>query len=228
MTLPQAASVRVVSKRIRDSLVKDRRFCVAEGKITVLPMYAEKQNARAAGSDAFPQFDKIALIASRLEPEKSLEDALVAFSIAQRVHPRTGLLIAGEGSLRARLEAKARSLGIADKTIFLGWQSREELAGLYAIADVYLSASLYEGYGLSLVEAAQAGVPIVSTDAGIAPDLLPQKRLAVPGDMHSLELLLEEALHYPERFVPRAEGIAAVTYRSKGEYLERYRESLLL
>jgi glycosyltransferase involved in cell wall biosynthesis len=67
------------------------------------------------------------------------------------------------------LRALSRSLGIEKQVVFAGWVNN--LMAYYGIADVVLCTSQYEGYGLALVEAHQAGRPIVSTDVGVAREL---------------------------------------------------------
>jgi glycosyltransferase involved in cell wall biosynthesis len=78
------------------------------------------------------------------------------------------LLVAGTGPERARLEALAASLGVAGRVRWLGDVSDDDLPALYAAADAYvLPAHLRsEAFGISLLEAQAAGLPIVSTELG--------------------------------------------------------------
>ena len=76
-----------------------------------------------------------------------------------------GLVIVGDGRERKRLERLARSWGIADRIVFLG--ARKDAWGLMQSANVFVQASAYEGYGITLIEAALAGVPIITSDVGI-------------------------------------------------------------
>jgi len=227
--LPRATSIRVVSERIRASLLQITSYKPASSHITVLPIYSEETViATAPQSDRFPQFDKVVLMVSRLEPEKDIEMALRAFAIAEKSSAKTGLVIAGAGSEEASLMHIAQELGIEDRVIFLGWKNASDLAILRASSDVFLSTSLYEGYGLSLIEAVQAGLPIVSTDVGIAPELLQRDRLAEPGDADAVARLLAEALHHPEGFRVNREAIARVTCLSKDDFMEKLKASLLI
>jgi L-malate glycosyltransferase len=79
-------------------------------------------------------------------------------------------LIAGDGELRAELEAHARDLGIADRVRFLGW--RRDLATIYAATDVFLLTSRNEGTPVALIEAMASAVPGVSTDVGGVKDVI--------------------------------------------------------
>jgi glycosyltransferase involved in cell wall biosynthesis len=85
-------------------------------------------------------------------------------------HPAAVALIAGDGDLRAGLEAQAASLGIASQVRFLGW--RRDLATIYAATDVFLLTSRNEGTPVALIEAMASGVPGVSTDVGGVRDVI--------------------------------------------------------
>ena len=73
-----------------------------------------------------------------------------------------------------------RSLGLADKVIFLG--NRPDAWGLMQSAQAFIQASAYEGYGRTLIEAALARVPIITTDVGIVGEVFKgyEDILAVP------------------------------------------------
>ena len=67
------------------------------------------------------------------------------------------------------LESLSRQLGVDSNVVFLG--TRDDVVSLTRAANVYLSTSFYEGYGLSMAQAAVVGTPIVATEAGIAGEL---------------------------------------------------------
>ena len=85
-------------------------------------------------------------------------------------YPRVGFIIVGSGSEMKNLKLKTIDYRLKTSVIFAGWQ--DDLVSYYKTADLYISTSDYEGYGLSLVEAALSGCPIVTTDAGIAGSVL--------------------------------------------------------
>ena len=89
---------------------------------------------------------------------------------AAAARPRLQALIAGDGELRADLEAYARQIGIADRVRFLGW--RRDLATVYAATDVFLLTSRNEGTPVALIEAMASGIPGVSTDVGGVKDVI--------------------------------------------------------
>jgi glycosyltransferase involved in cell wall biosynthesis len=114
--------------------------------------------------------------------------------------PRAVFLIAGDGELRAELEAHARALGIADRVRFLGW--RRDLPALYAASDVFLLTSRNEGTPVALIESLAAGVPGVSTDVGGVRDVIASEEvglLAPFGDTGALASHVTALLGDPDR-----------------------------
>lgn len=224
--LPYATSIRVVSNRVKDSLKNDRRYTRLIDRVSVLPIYAPIMPAPLSTSRLFPRFEKVILMTTRLEPEKDIVTALSAFARAEKSVRNAGLIIAGKGSEEVALTGYARTLGIADRVMYLGWKEPADLALIRASSDLFLSTSLYEGYGLALVEAAASGLPIVSTDAGVAKDLLDAHLLVRPGDVDRLATTLIDALHHPDTYQVSQDRIDALTYPSFETYVVRLAESL--
>lgn len=77
--------------------------------------------------------------------------------------PDAYLWIAGEGPLRAELEAKAQGLFVKPRVRFLGW--RNDVAALFAACDVFVCPSRHEPLGNVVIEAWAQGVPIVAADS---------------------------------------------------------------
>lgn len=94
--------------------------------------------------------------------QKGADVLLEALAIAEPSLPRAWeLMLVGDGPRRAELEALARTRGIADHVTFHG-----EIANAYPVmarADVFVSPSRWEGFGVALVEALSLGVPVVAT-----------------------------------------------------------------
>lgn len=81
-------------------------------------------------------------------------------------------LIAGEGDDRDRLEALARTLGVAERVRFLGVLDSATLADAYRAADLFVMPSSGEGFGIAFLEAMACGTRAVGLDAGGARDAL--------------------------------------------------------
>ena len=160
--LPKAAGICTVSKRVKDSLIVRYGTRIKEPSIIPVAVSSTVQPKVALPANPFA-FSLIA--ASRLEPEKRIEDILAALALVVPHYPSAGLFIAGEGRERARLEKMARMLKLEKHVVFLGW--RTDAQGLMQSAQAFIQASAYEGYGMTFVEAALAKVPIITTDVGI-------------------------------------------------------------
>lgn len=79
--------------------------------------------------------------------------------------PKARLVIAG-GRARAHLEAFVQFLNLEESARFLGFIPEEELLRLYRVVDVVVYPSLYEPFGIVVLEAMAVGVPVVVSDAG--------------------------------------------------------------
>ncbi|HMA27245.1 MAG: glycosyltransferase family 4 protein [Solirubrobacterales bacterium] len=69
------------------------------------------------------------------------------------------------------LRRRAGALGIEDDVLFLGWLPPEELEGLYAAAALFVFTSLYEGFGMTVLEAMARGVPVACGAASAVPEV---------------------------------------------------------
>jgi glycosyltransferase involved in cell wall biosynthesis len=107
---------------------------------------------------------------ARLSPEKGVDRLLDAFAILRLQHPRTHLLIAGDGPERGRLESQAARLGLGDAVTFLGYCERVQ--DVLPQCDAFALPSLTEGIPLALLEAMAAGLPCVATAVGGVPEVL--------------------------------------------------------
>jgi glycosyltransferase involved in cell wall biosynthesis len=108
----------------------------------------------------------------RLVDEKGIEDFLAALAqLAARRPDATGLVV-GEGQDRADAEKLAVDLGIAERVHFVGWADAAEVPSYIAAGDVFVAPSRrgpdgwIEAQGLSVIEAAALGVPVVAAACG--------------------------------------------------------------
>lgn len=163
--LRKADGIRVVSKRIKDSLTA--RYGREIPEPSVVPIAVDSTLPPRVPLPSRP-FTFTLVTASRLEPEKRIEDILAALKLVAAHYKTVGLVIIGEGRERKKLARMANRLGIKDRVIFTeGWVSAEKAWGMMQSAQAYIQASAYEGYGVSLLQAALAKVPIITTDVGV-------------------------------------------------------------
>lgn len=84
--------------------------------------------------------------------------------------PETKILIVGDGPLRIILEAKIKELNLHDYVFLLG--TRNDIPEILAASDCFVSTSNFESFGLAILEAMAAGVPVVATAVGGVPELV--------------------------------------------------------
>jgi glycosyltransferase involved in cell wall biosynthesis/predicted metal-dependent phosphoesterase TrpH len=121
-----------------------------------LDLYGPGRGDRAA----LPGEVKV-LYAGRLTREKGAELLVESFTRARERDPRLHLLLAGGGPEEPFLRER-----LGEHATFLGWLSRDELARVYASADVFLFPSRTDTYGQVVAEAQASGLPVVAVAEG--------------------------------------------------------------
>lgn len=118
--------------------------------------------------------DKVILYVGSLDGRKSVSDLIGAMPrIRDSVPTATLILIGGSSSQSETLERLSR-LSLSDSVKILGKLDEGELLEAYSLADVFAFPSHDESFGIVLLEAAAAGIPIVSTRVGVAEELVDQ------------------------------------------------------
>lgn len=168
--IPRASHIRVVSLRIKNSLLNASRY--TRNAVSVLPIFSEVPRGEGNIKSKYPDAGFVILMVSRLTREKNIPLALRAFRNVVKKFTGTLLVIVGDGPEREYLKSLARTYHLQPNVLFEGWQN--DLAPYYTGADIFLLTSNYEGFGLSAVEALSAGVPVVMTDVGIAGEIVRQ------------------------------------------------------
>lgn len=104
---------------------------------------------------------QVLLNLGRLGTEKNLGELMELFAQALQDNENMVFLIVGDGPARENLEAQAQRLGISHKVIFTGMVEPDQVQNYYQLADVFASASTSETQGLTYIEAAANGLPLV-------------------------------------------------------------------
>jgi len=151
----------------------------------------------------------------RLVEQKDYPTQLRALALVARRWPLR-MVIAGAGPLASQLAGIAQRLGIADRVSWLG--ERSDIPTMLRCLDAFVIASKFEPFGLSVLEAMAAGLPIVSTDVNELPEILDGGRagMLVPaGRPEDLAEALERVSADPElraRLGTHARNIARSRY----------------
>ena len=112
---------------------------------------------------------------SRVKNQQMLIDALAI--VRGTIDARLDLV--GEDTLNGELQRRAVAKGVSEGVRFLGFTPQDRLSAVYAAADLYVQSSLHEAAGVSVLEAAAAGLPVVGTRVGYVADWAPERALAI-------------------------------------------------
>jgi glycogen synthase len=115
---------------------------------------------------AIGPLDPTVLFAGRLVHQKGPDLLMEAIPSILRFYPRAKFVFAGDGEMRGAVESRARQLGVAQATRFLGFQGNGALKDLYRACDVVCVPSRNEPFGIVILEAWSAGKPVISTRNG--------------------------------------------------------------
>ena len=114
---------------------------------------------------------RVLLSLSAKRPHKNLL-ALIGALARIPAEERPVLVLPGYPTAHeAELRERAASEGVADDVRFPAWVSAEELEGLWALAQAFVFPSLYEGFGLPVLEAMARGVPVACSNASSLPEV---------------------------------------------------------
>ena len=141
------------------------------------------------------------LCVARISPEKGLTFLIEAFKKLADSGLNCELRLAGDGSMRADLEAMARNLGIADKVTFLGFINEAQIAQELQLADIFVLTSYVEGVPVSAMEAMAVGVPVVATNVGGTSELIQDGvsgLLVRPSDTETIYASIRKLIENPD------------------------------
>lgn len=185
-----ADHVQVTTAEMKADIIRD--YGVAADKVSVVPNYVR--------TDLFRPDTNIAKVprriwfAGRLEEQKNLKALVSAAGTAN-----ASLHIAGDGSLRQRLENQAREEGV--DAVFYGYVAHQELPKLMLSGELFVLPSHYEGHPKTLLEAMALALPVIGTDVpGIREVIDPGVTgILCPPDPESLGRVIDEILGQPEK-----------------------------
>lgn len=107
---------------------------------------------------------------ARLMPQKSLDTLIKAFAVTLSKKPNALLVLVGIGPLETQLKKLASDLGISSSVRWLG--ARDDVPSILKSLDVFVLPSIYEGFGLVLLEAMSCRVPIIASNVSAIPEVL--------------------------------------------------------
>jgi glycosyltransferase involved in cell wall biosynthesis len=178
-SIRQANSLVATSQREAEEIAS---FGMNKAKISIIPNAVDLASVPRTErkNDGFVRV----LIVSRLTFKNNIEMAIRGFAGATRKNDKLRLRVVGDESAsrfvggqetgyKARLFSLCKELGLRDDQVeFTGWLTGQPLWDAYLDSDVFVWTSRYDNFAHALVEAANFNLPIVSTDVGVASDIV--------------------------------------------------------
>ena len=176
-SVSRAAHVLADSNSTKMDLME--QWAVPEDKITVLYSGVNQDYQPVKDPLLLDKVKKIydlgdapyLLSVGTIQPRKNYHMLIQAFASIARSYPHNLFIAGGKGWLEDNMMAEAARQGIADRVRFLGFIADEHLSALYSAASLFLFPSLYEGFGLPVLEAMACGVPAVISNSSSLPEV---------------------------------------------------------
>jgi len=200
-SVEQADQVIAVSENTRTDLLRSYR--VNPERVHVVPNGVDPTLRPIEDAEVLARFrarqqlpDQFILALSTLQPRKNLIALLRAWARLDAAS-RLPLVVAGAPGWKVDpIFDEARALGIADKVRFAGYAAGDELALWYSAATLFVYPSLYEGFGLPVLEAMVCGTPVVSSNSSSLPEVAGDAALLVdPRDVDGLAGAIDRLAH---------------------------------
>ena len=173
-SIRQAAHVITVSKQARQEIID--RYSVSEEKISAIPngpglnthlaLTDDEAGAEVAGLGIDPQVPYL-LSVGNLQPRKNLSRLMEAF---RRVPADLQLVVVGPKHYHAE-DVIAAASSDSGRIHLTGYVTDRQLAACYQLSTAFVMPSLYEGFGLPVLEAMSRGIPVASSNAGALPEV---------------------------------------------------------
>ncbi len=166
------------------------------------------QVERFRDTKGLPQ--RFILFLGTLEPRKNLTTLIDAFHQSKLSRQGIKLVIAGgKGWYYQQIFRRVEVLNLTNDVIFTGFVPDEELPLWYNAATLFVYPSIYEGFGMPLLEAMACGTPVIASNVSCMPEVVGQAGVLVPP--HALSTLAEHMAHFLNKDDLRAE------YRQRGQ-----------
>jgi glycosyltransferase involved in cell wall biosynthesis len=199
--LPYVSHIITISEHIRNELIDELK--IPPHKVTSIHLAPGASFYPRPKSEIVDMLDRRAwpreyiLFVGTLEPRKNLPLLIKALSLMKTEVP---LLLAGwSGWNDAAWWGEIRRLGLHNRVILAGHTDEETLACLYGGASAFVYPSLYEGFGLPVIEAMACGSPVICSNRSSLPEVAGDAAIMIdPGDpealAHSLDAVLQDSV----------------------------------
>ena len=176
--------------------------------------------------------DQVLINLGRLGGEKNLSELLELFAEARKQYKNLKFLIVGDGPAREALEKQTRELELEGSVIFTGMVPPQEVQNYYQLGDVFVSASTSETQGLTYIEAAANGLPLLCRQDDCLADVLQEgengyEYTSAEEFLNAIDAMMHDEV-WRSAAAKRSEEIAAsFDKKAFGEAIENIYESVL-
>ena len=142
-----------------------------------------------------------ALFVGNPKPHKNLHNVVKAFAHALEIYPSDTKLVCvgGRPGTEFKIRQRAELLGISDRLIWLGHVDSADLPAIYQGATLFLYPTLYEGFGLPVIEAMASGVPVITSNSSALKEIAEgYAHLVDPLDVEQIARAIVQNLSNPE------------------------------
>jgi glycosyltransferase involved in cell wall biosynthesis len=205
-TMKQAAAIIAVSKKTRDDLIE--RYHIPPQKITVTYEGADsrfhplnKADARAFLGKTYGIHQDFILTLGNLQPRKNISRLIHTFArLKHEQRLSLSLVIVGQALWRgSEVYQVVKDRGLESEVVFTGYVPDEHLPVLYNAAQLFVFPSLYEGFGLPLLEAMACGTPVVCSNISALAEIVGDAALTFdPCSMEDMAKKILQVLSSPE------------------------------
>ena len=187
LAIERADALIAVSESTRRDLIE--RMGAPADRIVVTREAADPGLARvtdaarlAAVRRRYELPERFILFLGAMEPRKNVLRLIEAFAtLRPALRRETVLVVAGaHGWLNDSVRERVGKLGLAESVQFPGYIAGDDIAALYSLATVFAYPSLWEGFGLPVLEAMACGTPVLTYDVSALPEVAGDAALLVP------------------------------------------------
>lgn len=171
--IARASKIFTVSKFVKNDIANT--FKISASKIVLTPNAVEPAFKHKEDPYILEKYGikpPYLFYIGNAHPHKNLERLILAFQIVHRSNQNLSLVIAGKRTFfHKRLEAELASNSIKDYVLFPGFIDDADLPKLYSSAEAYVNPSMYEGFGIQLLEAFACGTKVISANTTSLPEI---------------------------------------------------------
>jgi glycosyltransferase involved in cell wall biosynthesis len=233
--IPHADCIRVVSERIKKSLLQATSYKLQAEAIVVLPIWTDVTkflgSRNSALSPRVSETFKMVAVGRFVDKEKNFSMLIQMMHDFIKVCPNAILTLVGDGPDKKKYESIIKRYGL-EKCVTLEKVEYNQLSSFLKTFDLFLLSSNYEGWGRAVIEAMASGIPVVMTDVGLAGEIVQNGENGIVAQVGNKQAFLEavtDMYKNSERrkkfSVAGMETIKNMKLKTKDDYLKSYASS---